>query len=381
MASLRDKLNRLSSAAPSPPPTDRLLSWEGRTPLDARLLALPSSGLARLGSFPSFDPREALFLDTETTGLSGGAGTVAFLVGLGTVEGDAFVVRQHLMTGYAAEPLLLAAVSQAARGKKSLVTFNGRTFDAPLLASRYTMCRMENPLSSLAHLDLLPPSRRLWRLRVGACRLSALEEQVLGLEREGDVPGAEIPARYFSFLKTRDMSLLRDIIDHNRQDIVTLGLLLARLCEALESPLEQESRLDVFSAGRTLERRGEWDQARACYRLAARPRPVTSLERIREARCAGEANWRLSHLYRRAGQTGQAEAVWREMERKGQMGELPLIELAKLAEHAQKDNEAALELSRSALALAENEVIRAQIQRRMNRLTKKLGRKSNGIKG
>src|SRR5699024_11659923 len=121
-------------------------------------------------------------------------------------------------------------------------------FDLPLLDSRFTMNRMRGELPSLVSVDLLLPARRLWKLRIKSCRLANLEAQILGVPREHDLPGSEVPGRYFSFLKTGDESLLTDVLDHNREDVVSLGKLLAVLSEAYFQPEMISDPIDLFSA-------------------------------------------------------------------------------------------------------------------------------------
>ena len=354
-SSLKSKLNALSSgvaAAPRPAAQPRLMEYVSRTQADAALMSLSADGLRRMDFHGPFNPEKALFLDTETTGLSGGAGTVAFLVGLGRIENGQFTVYQYLMPGYGAEPMLLEKTAALIREAEVLVTFNGRSFDVPLLRSRFVMCRMEDPTRDMPHLDLIHPARRAWKLRLKDCSLGHIEESVLGIHREHDIPGAEVPERYFAFLKCGDMALLQDIVDHNRQDIVSLGTLLTRLNRAYAAPLEQTSMLDVFSLGKALEKRGERAGAGACYRLAARERPLSTLARLRERHVAGSANQRLSLMLRADRDWTEAERVWREMIERGQMGVFPYVELAKLYEHRVREPREALRLTEAALALA-----------------------------
>ena len=372
-SSLKSKLNRLKTASeprPAPPPP-ALMEYEARFPAEEGLFSLSAQALKRIGFEHPFDPEKALFLDTETTGLSGGAGTVAFLVGLGRVEGREFVVRQYLMPSYASEAQLLIKVNEIAQGCDTVVTFNGKSFDIPLLMSRHIMCRMDCPISQMAHLDLIHPARRAWKLRLRDCSLTNLEERILSMHREHDLPGSEVPERYFSFLKTGDMRLLTDIVDHNRQDIVSLATLLVRMAAAYAAPAEQLSMLDVFSMGKTLEKQGEKTEARRCYRLAAQPLPLTSAARLSEARCAPMANRSLSLMLRREGDREGAEKVWQEMTRRGQMGAFPYIELAKLREHRDRNYEEALRLSERALALTEDEKERAALDVRIARLKRR----------
>ena len=201
-SSLQSKLNRLKSAEPArpAPPPPQLMEHIARFPADETLFSLSPRALKRLGFPHSFDPSRALFLDTETTGLSGGAGTVAFLVGLGRIEGKELVVRQFLMPNYASEPQLLLRVNEFAGGCDTVVTFNGKSFDVPLLQSRHIMCRMDCPIASMKHLDLIHPARRVWKLRLKDCSLSNLEEKILFQHREHDLPGCEVPESQGNFL-------------------------------------------------------------------------------------------------------------------------------------------------------------------------------------
>ncbi|MEN6359502.1 MAG: ribonuclease H-like domain-containing protein, partial [Smithella sp.] len=168
-----------------------------------------------LGEFTSSD---ALFLDTETTGLAGGTGTMAFLIGLGWFEEGHFQIRQILARDFGEEKAALTYLKEIASRKKFLVTFNGKAFDVNLLTTRFIMNRMQSDLAGLPHLDLLHPSRRILGHRLENCRLATLEEEILGVRREGDIPGWEIPQRYFDWLRRRDPRLLAGIFEHNRLD-------------------------------------------------------------------------------------------------------------------------------------------------------------------
>src|SRR6266511_2693124 len=170
-----------------------------------------------------------LFFDLETTGLSGGAGTHAFLVGCGWFEEGAFVTRQFLMTRYADErPMLERVAGELTRGG-ALVSFNGKSFDAPLLETRYLFHRLAWPGNGAAHVDVLHPARRFWG--EGECSLGALERQVLGTRRAGDIPGFEIPARYFQFVRSGDARPLTAVLEHNRLDLLSLAALTSRACD------------------------------------------------------------------------------------------------------------------------------------------------------
>jgi len=303
---------------------------------------------------------------------------VAFLVGAGYVEGDAFVVEQFLMRDYADEPEQLARLADLMDRFDCVCTFNGRTFDMPLLEARFTMNRMRARWRDMEDLDLLPPSRRTWKLRLGSCRLSQLEERVMGFSRVDDLPGRDVPQRYFDYLKTGDMDLLSDILRHNEQDIVTLGTLLVKLAEVYAAPLEIGNRLDAFSVGRALERQGEWQSARAVYRLSAVPAPAGTLDALRQQRVAGLANWHIYHIERRNGNVQAMLDVLNTMLAREQMTGKVLIELAKYYEHRAGKPSRAVEYAVRARAYTQDEEEAAQLDRRIERLQRKIALQKGG---
>jgi uncharacterized protein YprB with RNaseH-like and TPR domain len=374
VSGLRAKLNMMRSSAPvaATPRNGGLICHVSREPLDPALLELPSTGLRRIGwCGPRFDIRRCLFLDTETTGLSGGAGTVAFLVGVGWVEGDALVIEQLMLREYADEPELIDRLSQRMAGFDSVCTYNGRNFDMPLLEARFTMNRMRDRWKTLENLDLLYPSRRAWKLRLGSCRLCNIETEVLGMAREDDLPGSEVPARFFQFMKTGEEALLDDIVRHNRQDIATLAKLLVRLCVVNDRPDLITDQRDQFSMGKSLERQGELKPAREMYRASARPRPAGTLAALSGERIAGSANWRLYALCRRSGDWAGAEDVLIQMLRRRQMPGTVCVELAKLCEHRRKDYSRALEYARQSALYPDGETAE-QLEKRLNRIQRKI---------
>ena len=315
-----------------------------------------------------FDPRRILYLDTETTGL-GGSGTVAFLVGMGYLTDDGFEVHQFLMRDYPEEPYLLKHVAAGLGRFDVLCTFNGTTFDVPLLESRFLMNRMDRSCLDLPHLDLLHMCRRLWKLRLGRCNLGRLEEVILGRPREEDIPGSEVPQRYFTYLKTGQAELLSDVLKHNAQDIASLCVLLNHMADLYLHPEKIRFSEDVYSMGRALERVEQTERARRCYRLASRGRMGD---------LAGSA---LAVSYRRSGQREEAAEVWREMIREGRGGISPYVELAKYEEHVRRDIPAALELTEQAIARISEQGLgtdgsvqgeRNELQYRWQRLKRKL---------
>ncbi|MBQ3303811.1 MAG: ribonuclease H-like domain-containing protein, partial [Clostridia bacterium] len=257
----------------------------------------------------------------------------------------------------------------------SVCTFNGCNFDMPLLETRFTMNRMRDRWRALENLDLLYPSRRAWKLRLGSCRLCNLEAEILGMPREDDLPGSEVPARFFQFMKTGEDALLDDIVQHNRQDIATLAKLLVRLCAINDRPDLLSDQRDQFSMGKSLERLGELRPAREMYRASARPRPVGTLAALSGERIAGSANWRLYGLCRRSGDWDGAEAVLKQMLRRRQLPGAVCTELSKLYEHRRKDYPKALEFALKSAGYPDGETAdllekrTARIRRKMTRQT------------
>jgi uncharacterized protein len=334
------------------------------------LAPLDMGRLAVLGNDPALrglNYGQALFLDTETTGLAGGTGTVAFLIGLGWFEGGGFVTRQLFARDYAEERATLLSLRELLRGREFLVSFNGKAFDAGLLATRFIMNRLPNPLAGLPHLDLLHPARRLLSHRLADRRLGALEASILGFEREGDIPGSEIPQRYFDWLRWRDGRLMADVFEHNRLDILSLATLAAYLTELLDT--EDET-----------SRRHPGDRLAAARLFLARDCPgeaVRLLEPLSGCACpetAREAGRELSLFYRRRDRWPEAVAIWEEMVRRDGKDLFALLELAKWCEHRRRDFRQALMLTMRACActglLTPEEC--ADLARRRERLERKL---------
>ena len=259
----------------------------GRAPLtfareaSAELVAL----LALDPTLASCDPRRALYLDTETTGLAGGAGTVAFLVGLGWWEGGTLILEQLLVRALGEEAPMLERVRERIASASMLVTFNGKSFDMPLLRTRFVMARMEPP-ETPPHLDLLHVARRVHRERLpGACRLVSLERDVLGFERIDDVESGEVSACYLHFLRTGDARALLGVVEHNAWDVVAMVALLGLYGEPLRGDLGAD---DLAGVARTLRRAGALDQALATAHAAvareATPQSVRARADIAKAR-------------------------------------------------------------------------------------------------
>ena len=283
----------------------------------------------------NFAAERILYLDTETTGLAG-AGTVAFEVGLGWMAKDGFHVRQLVMRDYPEERFLLDEIVRVAENFDVICTFNGKTFDLPLLKNRFIMNRIRTDCLDKPHIDLLHIARRVWKLRLQRCNLTNLEEALLGIPRVDDLPGALVPERFFSYLKTGDFHLLDDVLTHNEQDIVSLQNLLCHMCRMYENPEQLRFDEDVYSMGVALDRFRHTEEARRCYQLAGGAMHAASQSRLAQS-------------YRRCGEKEEAVRIWQGMISRREGGTAPYIELAKYYEHTAKDYEAALDVVRQAM--------------------------------
>jgi tetratricopeptide (TPR) repeat protein len=325
------------------------------------VLRLPAR-LARLRDLPvPVDPGSTFVcLDTETTGLGTAAGTVPFLVGVGSWDADRFRVRQLLLTDQPSERTLLALLAEALPPGTTLVSYNGRAFDWPLLVARYRLHGQPPPRYE-AHLDLLTVARQVWRHRLEDARLASVEHAVAGVTRADDLPGAAIPDRWFSWLRSGRPDLLVDVVRHNRQDIVSLALLLRALAEELlparrawaggtgavaTSPSVEPG--DLAGLGRAYARHRRHEEARGCFE-AALERLAPWHGRELQDRVAADRARVLARMGRREEAAGAWEAVALDG---GPLAALAWIQVAKAREHQLKDVVRALDAAQRAEALA-----------------------------
>ena len=338
-----------------------------------------------------------IFIDLETTGLSGGAGTVAFLVGCGYFDLGAFQVRQFLLTSYASERALLSAVADFFEGADLIVTYNGKTFDVPVMETRWLFHRLQMPLASVPHFDMLHPARRLWRARARAgdpvdsgCRLTTLERTLFNVTRVGDVGGFEIPGRFFQFLRSGDPRPLEPVLEHNRLDLVSLAVVMARAVELVrDGHAACRDSAEALALGRVYERAATDERVRdrmnvlaraeSCYRRAAESRAT-------EVR--GEALYRLALRHRRERRFAEAAVIWREVidltEPRASRRIAGLHELRQFAaealaihhEHRERDLGSARELALFALEEADGR--RADgMRHRLARIDRKIAEKTD----
>jgi len=326
-------------------------------------------------SLVNFDIRRALFLDTETTGLAGGTGTVPFLVGLGYFTESGFRVEQLFMRDYDEERSLLESLKDRFQGFDSLVSYNGKSFDMNLIQTRFMLSRMENPAIDYPHLDLLFTSRRIWRRRIGDCSLSSIERSVLGFKREGDVPGFLIPSLYFEYLRTGNGQPLASVFLHNRWDVVSLAALTILTGQLFSDPSRIiEHPLDLLSLGRTFENMFQFKEASDCYRLALNG-CLSSEERE-------EILTLLGYVLKRMETWNEAVHIWETMTKKSSYLLSPYEELAKYYEHKARNFSKAIEVVNQALdkiSLLEDlrpeyrlEMDRKDLEYRLRRLKRKL---------
>lgn len=331
--------------------------------------------LAKDETLSNFDFRRAVFLDTETNGVSGGAGTYAFLVGLAYFEGETFRVRQFFLRHPGEEPALLAELDPLLARFEGIVSFNGKCFDLPVLETRFILARRPPPLSGCAHLDLLHPARRLWKLRLERCALGDLERNILATQRpHSDVPGWLVPRYYNDYLRSGDARLLEGIFAHNHHDLLALAALsvhMARICasggsDGARATIHHGS--DLFSLARLYEETNRPAEAEATYRraLSAPLAPHLRVEAVR----------RLALLLKRQGRWEAATAIWQKLLGRGEY--FPYEELAKYFEHHARDLvaaerlvlEALREHQRGRLRLRQEEA--AALRHRLARLRRKM---------
>ena len=370
--------------------------WPLGTALDARSAEL--TWLSQPTPVLTGSLQGALFLDVETTGLAGGTGTFAFLVGAAWFDDRNLVLAQYLMRSPDEEPALLAELAAKARASELVVTFNGKAFDVPLLETRYTLQRQRSPFPA-DHLDLLAAARRIWRLRLNSCRLANLEQAVLGVRRWDDVPGALIPDLYTDYLRSGDGRCLTPVFDHNALDVLSLVTLAGRLAQLHRDPWQAlaDDPLDLLSLGRSFDhgraarRASDYAPAVPSEDGADCSRPVDSpaatsadfsqwcYEQALAAGITGRprelAHLRIAAFAKRRGDFGAAQQAWlllAEAAGDAAIRQTALVELAKVAEHRERDPAAALRFVEQALGLHNGADKPAALLHRANRLRRKM---------
>jgi len=288
------------------------------------------------------DPDEWLFLDTETTGLAGGSGTYAFLVGIAWWEGGGLEIEQFFMRDYSEERSLLFALGERIAEHPVIATFNGKSFDWPLLETRYRMSRKISLPTPRAHLDFLHPARNLWQLRLGSVRLSELERHVLGRDRGADLLSGLIPQIYFDYLRGGPPERLVPVLNHNQLDLRGLAALSSRILSLLgDAENLGQDGLELFGVSRICEKRGEHRRARSLYE-----RSIASILPIETDRAARRS---LARLAKREGDFDLACELWKNALGNSRHGYQAYEQLAIYYEHKARDSEQARQIVRQAL--------------------------------
>lgn len=310
---------------------------------------------------------DGLFLDTETTGLAGGTGTFPFLIGLGWFEGSSFVTCQLFARDFSEEGPMLRHLGELASDKQFLVTFNGKAFDLNLLATRFVLNRCRETLTAMPHIDLLHPCRRILAHRLENARLSTIETCVLGVERDGDVPGFEIPQRYFDWLRRRDGRLLEDVFTHNRLDIVSMASLLKYLADLVEDGdgMARGHHGDLLRLAELIQERGDCERA---------GRMLEALSSSHHGDVAVSARRSLSLIYKKTHRREEAAGLWQGLVASHPHDFFAVEELAKFYEHHTREWGKALQLVRRLLDEASDlsDIERTSAEYRLRRLLRKM---------
>jgi uncharacterized protein YprB with RNaseH-like and TPR domain len=337
---------------------DGLIRIRKRLPLTGMLGSIALHSLRnrpRLPGEAENENRRHVYIDTETTGLSGGSGTLAFLIGIAMVEDDAIMLSQFLMTRFAAETGLLSAFADTLSDDDRLVSYNGKSYDLPLLISRFRMQSLQHPFDGLPHLDLLHPVRRLFRRRWHDCRLTSLEQNLLGFSRIDDLPGSEAPAAWFSYIRSGQGDPLVKVVEHNRQDIISLAVAHSALTQAIAQP--QMFDADLHALARWLSESNE-DSAR-------------ELLVSHEDKLCDDGRRLLARLARRAGYWPQAVALWETLAAAGCSDSLE--RLAKYHEHVSNDLTAAWRYCNMLPGNPDQQQRRRRIERKIHRIRQEQG--------
>ena len=310
-----------------------------------------------------------LFIDTETTGLMGGTGTVSFLVGVGYFNNNNFFIEQYLMRDYDEEAAMLNDLKKLMEKHNIVISFNGKSFDLPLIKTRLILNRLERPKYDF-HLDLLHSARRIWSF-LDSCSLKSLEQNILDFNRIDDVPGHLIPGIYFEFLEKKDFKLLAPILEHNIYDILSLVTLFTHLKEVYLKNVQNLNPHELFHLGRIKEKDKNYQE---CISYLEE-----SIENSEESTLKYKALKKLSWQYKRINRYEAAAEIWQKMIDNNKEGIFPYVEMAKYLEHQKKEYKIALTYTQEAINLINKkrsithnyEQKRDKLKHRAERLEKK----------
>jgi len=358
-------------------------SWDINGEFLARICSSRKSGTKETCQIP-FDLKETIFIDCETTGLAGGVGTYAFLVGLGYLNQEEFWIEQYFMQDFHQEGAILSAIAERLGGFKFLVSFNGKCYDLPLLENRFVINRMDFDPANWVHFDLLFPCRRLWKRRIGECSLSNIEQRILTVRREIDVPSFMVPQIYFDYLRSGEAEPLIPVFYHNTYDILSLLRLSILIDQALSagsigedfSLAEIGDPIDLYSLGRIHQNLGNCQASVRCFKQA--------LSENLPPQWQLEISVSLAFVYKKTGCMEEAVRMWQKLSE----GNLPFSfsvheELAKYYEHKRKDYLKALSFVERAISQLSSDLSLSFAlvhQRRLNSLEYRKSRLERRIK-
>ena len=300
------------------------------------------------------DLRRALFFDTETTGLAGGSGTYIFLAGFGYFEDDKFIIKQFFLRDFPDEPATLQAIHELLKQFSGIVSFNGKSFDLPLLQTRFVYHRIINELTDPPHLDLLHAARRIWKRRLRDCSLGNLEHEIINVRRNNDIPSYLIPQLYFEYLRTKNPQPLKQVFYHNEIDILSLVSLTVMLNQIHEQPIEKlDHHVDLKTLAKHYENTNQWQRNILIFQS------LINTESSSEVKT--DLSLRLGYCYKSLGQWDNAVALWEQLLTNGKFRIETYEELAKYFEHRIRDFSRAEQIVQQALTNLE---IMEQIQRK-----------------
>lgn len=336
---------------------------------------------AKAGSIGNSELSSLLFLDTETTGLAGGTGTLAFNVGLGYFSDDGFVLKQYIIRDPTEEAAMLLELANLMERFEGLVTFNGKSFDMPLLKARYVLNRLPVPFESMAHLDLLHLARKLWKNRLQSRALQDLEQQILEIPRTADeVPGWMIPEIYFNYLRTGNAEPLKGVVYHNGMDIVSLAALFLYISDSFEqdSEIGRLHPVDYFSIGQLFFDLQMFDLSQKIFMVCIEKHALPNEMHISSLKYVGS-------VYKRQNRFDLAVEVWESAVALDDLDSS--LELAKYFEHTARDNETALIWADSAWKILEkrgyhsykDRQLKKELQKRKDRLLRNIEKENSHV--
>lgn len=316
-------------------------------------------------------PEQLLFIDTETTGLAGGTGTIAFMVGLGWIEKQQFYTLQYFLPKLNAEKLMLQKLKNRSDRFGALVSYNGKSFDLPMLTSRFLLNRLDPIPENIPHIDLLHTNRALWRYSSENCKLQTMEADKFGFYREDDIPGELIPTVYFNYLNGRGgLEKVVNIFHHNRYDIISMLANLICIFRSFTKKTPSDNPLEDYAKGRHFRRRKKIERSINHFKNVLKS-DITDNRRFKTL-------MELAGVYKKQKKYQQAVPLWKKAAGLELPTINPLIELAKYYEHRAKDYQKAVEYTRQALDIIdENDIVNIEkLQKRQKRVTRKLNREN-----